>query len=120
MRKSVADYLSMGFDQSMAEYFANGRRTIVDVVPNDDYTLLLRFDNGERRLYDVAPLLEAGTVFAPLADLDIFRRVYLDDAHCVSWDIDPNVDSNIVWNNKIDLCPDGCYVDSRPVTGGEA
>ena len=28
--------------------------------------------------------------------------------YCVSWDIDPNVDSETVWNNKIDLDPDGC------------
>lgn len=37
-----------------------------------------------------------------------FCRVYLDVRHCVSWDIDPNVDSKTVWNNKIDLDPDGC------------
>lgn len=45
---------------------------------------------------------------------DNFRRVYLDEAHSVCWDIDPNVDSNEVWNNKVDLCPDSCYVDSVP------
>ena len=22
------------------------------------------------------------------------------------------IDSNVVWNNKVDLCPDSCYVDS--------
>ena len=47
--------------------------------------------------------------------LSNFKRVYLDDAGCVAWDIDPNVDSNKVWNNKVDLSSDSCYVDSVPV-----
>lgn len=99
----------------MASYFASGRRTIVSVTPNDDFTLTLTFDNGEVRVYNMAPLLQAGTVFAPFMQPENFRRVYLDDAHSVCWDIDPRVDSNIVWNNKVDLCPDVCYVDSIPL-----
>lgn len=118
MGKSVEYYLSKGFDQRMAEYFSAGRRRITGVIPNDNFTLTLTFDNGERRIYDAAPLLQAGTVFAPFRDLDNFRRVYLDESHCVSWDIDPTVDSNVVWSNKVDLSPDNCYVDSRPVEGG--
>lgn len=118
MGKSVEYYLSKGFDQRMAEYFSAGRRRITGVIPNDNFTLTLTFDNGERRIYDAAPLLQAGTVFAPFRDLDNFRRVYLDESHCVSWDIDPTVDSNVVWSNKVDLSPDNCYVDSRPIEGG--
>lgn len=120
MEKNVDYYLSRGFDQKMAEYFATGRRRITGVVPNDNFTLTLTFDNGERRVYDAAPLLQPGTVFAPFRDLKNFRRVYLDESHCVSWDIDPTVDSNVVWSNKVDLCPDGCYVDSKPAEGGAA
>lgn len=118
MGNSVSFYLSKGFEPKMAEYFAAGRRKIVDVQANDDFTLTLTFDNGEVRLYDAAPVLQLSTVFAPFLDLENFRRVYLDESHCVSWDIDPNVDSNVVWNNKVDLCPDTCYVDSKPVSGG--
>lgn len=114
--QSVDYYLSKGFDRPMAEYYANGRRRIVSVKANDDFTLTLRFDNGETRIYDVSPLLRPGTVFASFADLNNFRRVYLDEQHCVAWDIDPTIDSNEVWNNKVDLCPDVCYVDSVPVT----
>ena len=118
MGKSVDFYLSRGFEPKMAEYFAAGRRKITGVVPNDDFTLTITFDNGERRLFAAAPLLQPATVFAPFRDLENFRRVYLDDSHCISWDIDPTVDSNVVWNNKVDLCPDTCYVDSKPLTGG--
>ena len=120
MGKSVDYYLSRGCDQKMAEYFAAGRRRITGVVPNDNYTLTLTFDNGEKRLYNAAPLLQAGTVFAPFRELENFRRVYLDENNCVSWDIDPTVDSSVVWSNKVDLCPDSCYVDSVPLSGGAA
>lgn len=99
----------------MAEYFAKGRRRITEVTPNDDFTLTLRFDNGEVRIYDAAPLLCKGTVFEPFRDISNFRRVYLDEENCVSWDIDPTVDSRQVWSNKVDICPDTCYVDSKPI-----
>ena len=118
MGKTVEYYLSRGYDQKMAEYFAAGRRKIMRVVPNDNFTLTLTFDNGEERIYNAAPLLQVGTVFAPFRDLENFRRVYLDDCHCVSWDIDSTVDSEVVWSNKVDLCPDSCYVDSVPVLRG--
>lgn len=117
MEKNAEYYLSKGYDQKTAEYFASGRRKIVRVVPNEDFTLTLTFDNGEKRLYNAQPLLKADTVFAPFRDWRNFRRVYLDESHCVSWDIDPEIDSGKVWSNKVDLCPDSCYVDSVPLTG---
>ena len=115
MGKSVEYYLSKGFAKEYAEYFSNGRRTITSVLPNDDFTLSISFDNGENRIFDVKPLLKQGTVFEPFTKLENFKRVYIDDSHCISWDIDPNIDSKIVWNNKVDLCPDSCYVESKPV-----
>lgn len=110
--KDVNYYLTHGCDQKAAEYFASGRKIITSVMANDDYTLLLTFDNGEKRLYDTSYLFTAGSVFNKIKPLADFKRVYLDESHCVSWDIDPNIDSKQVWNNKLDLCPDSCYLDS--------
>lgn len=115
MPNTVEYYMAKGFDRKMAEYYASGRKKIVSVKPNEDFTLFLTFNNGERRILDIKPMLEKGGVFTPFRDYDNFKRVYLDDTGCVSWDIDPEIDSNIVWNNKVDICPDGCYVDSVPV-----
>lgn len=112
--------MDKGCETKVAEYYATGRHRITNVIPNDDFTLTISFDKGEVRLYDVTPLLEAGTVFAPFRDLKIFRRVYLDDHNCISWDIDPTIDSNVVWNNKVDLCSDACYMDGKPLTEGDA
>ena len=117
MGQSVEYYLAKGFDEKMAAYFAAGRKKITGVVPNDNYTLTITFDNGERRLYDMIPLLKPKTVFAPLMDMATFRRAYVDDQHCIAWDIDPDVDSNEAWSNKVDLSPDSCYVDSVPISG---
>ena len=115
MGKSVEYYISKGFDRKIAEYFSNGRRTIVSVIANDDYTLILGFDNGEKRLYDVFPLIEPGTVFEILSNLSDFHRVYIDNEHCIAWYIVPNIDSNFAWYNKINLISYSCYVDSIPV-----
>ena len=115
MPNNAEYYLSLGCDQATAEYFASGRKRIVAVCPNEDFTLTLDFDNGERRIYDCKPLLEKGTVFEPFMDYDNFKRVYLDDEHSVAWDIDPNVNSKEVWSNRVDICPDSCYIDSVPV-----
>ena len=118
MKNTVDYYLSKGFDRPMAEYFATGRKKIISAVANDNFTLTILFDNGENRLLDMAPMLQAGTVFAPFMDIDNFRRVYVDCDHHIAWDIDPDIDSEIVWSNKVDLCPDSCYVDSVPLTRG--
>lgn len=115
MANTVEYYLSKGFDRRAAEYFAGGKKKIVGVVANRDFTLTIRFDNGEKRLYDMRPLLKKGTVFEPFTDMENFSRVYVDDTHSIAWDIDPNVDSNKVWNNKVDLCADECYIDSVPM-----
>lgn len=117
MGNTVEYYLSKGFDQVATEYFASGRKRPVSVQPNPDFTLSICFDNGETRLFDVKPLLEPNTVFESFRDWNNFKRVYLDDQKSICWDIDPNVDSEVVWNNKVDLCPDSCYMDSTPVLG---
>lgn len=77
----------------MSEYFAAGRRKNLGVVTNDDFTLTISFDNGEKRRYDVRPLLKDDTVFEPFKNTEAFRRVYVDENNAIAWDIDPTVDS---------------------------
>ena len=112
---SVEYYLARGLDRRTAEVFAAGRRTIVKATPEKDFTILLDFDNGERRRLDMRPDIRQGTVFSFLADPAVFLRAYLDESHCVCWDKDPAVDSGAVWSNKVDISPETCYLDSVPV-----
>jgi len=113
MPRGIEEYLAAGFDRRTAEYFASGRRKILSVEPEDGFTLLLTFDNGEQRRFNMKDVIEEGTVFAFLSDPANFKRVYLDDTGSVCWDVDPTVDSKKVWNNKVDLSSDTCYLDSK-------
>jgi hypothetical protein len=58
MEKTFEYYRSKGFDTKTTKYFVGGRKEIIGVIPNDDFTLTISFDNGENRLYDVRPLLK--------------------------------------------------------------
>ena len=113
--KTFDDYLALGMDQDTARYFANGRRRIVSAVPGRNYTILLSFDNGERRLLDCKSNFTEGSIFNKLADQDAFNRVFVDSNGNLAWDLDPRVDSNVAWSNRVDFCRDSCYLKSVPV-----
>jgi hypothetical protein len=68
------------------------------VVPLAEYRLLLTFDAGEQRVFDVKPYLDKG-IFAALKDPSLFRSVR------VSFD-------TIEWTNGADLCPEVLYAES--------
>ena len=65
---------------------------VVEVKPNPDYSLTLKFSNGEVRRLDVRPYLDKG-VFQELKDVKLFNSVR------------PSLGS-IEWLNGQDLCPD--------------
>ena len=61
-------------------------REIVQVVPNEDYTVTVYFDDGKIVLYNVKPLLDK-KVFEPLKDKDIFIRTCTILNDTLAWDI---------------------------------
>lgn len=97
----------------VAEYFKNGTKKITKVIPNDDYTLTVVFDNNEPRLYDLSDSLYG--VFEVLKDKNKFREVFIDESGNIAWDKDKNIDSSEVWSDRIDICKDSIYLDSIPV-----
>ena len=54
-------------------------------------------------------------VFEILKNKDKFKEVFLDEFGNIAWDIDKELDSNIHWNNRIDLCTDSVYMASKPL-----
>jgi len=112
MKKDINYYLSKGFDEKTACYFASGRKKPIKVKAEKDYILKIWFDNNETRCFDVKPYIEKNTIYEHLSDCFVFERVYIDDCNCIAWDINPEIDSNTNWNNKIDLSSDTCYLDS--------
>lgn len=109
--------ISLYWDDYTPPHFhaSYGRKNIINVIPKEKFTLLLTFDNREQRVYDARPLIRKNTVFEPFMEIEAFRRVYIDELGAICWDIDPTVDSREVWNNKVDISADCCYVYGLPV-----
>lgn len=74
---------------------------IKDVKPQDDYLLLLTFENGEKRQFDMKPYLDLG-IFRELKDLKLFNTVR------TSFD-------TIEWANEADLDPEFLYTKSSKI-----
>lgn len=99
-------------ESKVQEYFLNPRKIVsVDAEPN--YVLKLLFDNGEEKYYDMSNKLQG--VFAVLKSEAKFKTVFLDEFGNVAWDVDENIDSSVHWNNRIDLCKDALYMDSKKI-----
>jgi hypothetical protein len=75
---------------------------VKDVVPVKDYQLILTFENGEKRKFDMRPYLETG-IFKELKDEVQFNTVHL------SFD-------TVEWNNEADLDPEDLYKYSESIT----
>ncbi len=72
---------------------------VIEVKPLTDYQLLLTFENGEKRLFDMKPFMGKG-IYQELKDESMFRTVR------VSFD-------SIEWSNQADVDPEYLYEKSR-------
>lgn len=75
---------------------------VVAVKPLDDYKILITFENGERRIFDVTPLLDKPR-WQELKDERLFRLVKV-------------YDGTVQWPGQRDICPCYLYNDSQPYT----
>ena len=46
---------------------------VLQAVATDDFQVYAYFNDGSVRLFDVKPLIQPGTVFEPLRDIEVFR-----------------------------------------------
>ncbi len=74
---------------------------VKSVEAKDDYCLLLTFENGEKRTFDLKPYLNKG-VFARLQNVALFKTARV-------------VSGSVEWHGEIDLSYDTLYLDSKPV-----
>ncbi len=77
---------------------------IIQVVPNENYTVIVYFDDGKIVLYDVAPLLEK-EIFRPLIDKNIFINACTIMNDTLAWDLEGNRNAS----KCIDIDPDTLY-----------
>lgn len=79
---------------------------IRNVRPRPGKSLLVTFDNGDRRVYDCTPLLQS-EVFRPLRDDAIFRCAHADShGYGVVWNDDIDLSESEIWLNGRTAEPD--------------
>jgi hypothetical protein len=71
---------------------------VVSVRPHPDFCLDLEFENGERRRFDMRPLLSMKP-WSRIASNAMFERVRVDYG-------------TVVWPGEIDVAPETLYDDS--------
>ena len=74
--------------------------SVKEVKPLDEYKLLLTFENGEVKLFDMKPYLNKG-IFGELKDISLFKSARV------------NFDT-VEWENEADIDPETLYEDSIP------
>ena len=72
---------------------------VVEVRPEADYHLFVRFADGVSGRVRVAPEKMTG-VLEPLRDSDFFQRVFVDQG-------------TVTWPGEIDLAPDAMYEEVK-------
>ena len=74
---------------------------VASLIPKPGHRLLLSFENGETKLFDLTPWLDRG-VFRALRDSDDFALAQV-------------VDGSVEWPGEVDLSYDTLYVRSVAV-----
>lgn len=74
--------------------------TVTDVKANADFSLLLTFSNGEKRLYDATPLLKE-KLYQDLRNTHLFLQAKA-------------LYGTVVWNDNLDIAPEYLYEQSIP------
>ena len=78
------------------------RPTAISVETTDNYELTVKFDNGEKKLFDVKPYIN-GAWYGQLKDKDYFKTVSTNGY-------------TVEWADGQDLCPDELYEQSTTIT----
>ncbi len=74
---------------------------VVSVIPQADYCLLVTFETGERKSFDVKPYLQY-PAFQKLTKPGFFEKAHVEYG-------------TVVWDENTDLSPDSLYIDSAVV-----
>ena len=78
---------------------------VKSVKPQENHSLLLTFENGEKRVFDLKPYFEK-PVFKPLKNMALFKTARV-------------VSGSVEWQGEVDLSFDTLYLESKPVKGSQ-
>ena len=79
---------------------------VKSLKPQENYCLLLTFDNGEKRVFDLKPYLEK-PVFRKLKNIALFQTARV-------------VSGSVEWQGEVDLSYDTLYLESKAAKGTQA
>lgn len=74
---------------------------VEDVKPQSDYTLILTFADGAKKIYNARPLLDK-KIYEQLKSLSFFLKAKVE---C----------GTVVWNDDIDIAPEHLYETSTVI-----
>ena len=110
--ESLNGFINRAIDEAMERDTVEDKTTprtqpvwsVFAVEPHPDYTITVTFRSGEKKLYDMRPLIEDekwSKIYAPLKDIDFFMRAY--------------VDGSAAWSDEIDIAPEELYDNGMPI-----
>jgi len=69
----------------------------------DDHTLLVEFDNNQKKKYDIRQLIKK-EMFSPLKNAALFKAVQVDvGGYAVIWNSDIDISEHELWTRGEDL-----------------
>lgn len=71
---------------------------VKEVKPETDYMLLLTFNNGDKRRFDMKPYLNKG-IFKELKDVSKFNTVHIC-FDTIEWENEADFDPEVLFNNS--------------------
>jgi hypothetical protein len=67
---------------------------ISEVIPQDDYLLYIKTEDGQSGFFDVKPYLDA-EAFAPLLEKQEFKRIY-NGKYFIEWDCGADLSADTI------------------------
>ena len=89
------------FDDRINDYIFVGKKAnwiVADVVANENYTLMITFVGGEKKIFDAKPLLSK-KIYEPLNDVKFFMKAKV-------------VGDTVGWNDDVDIAPEYLFENS--------
>jgi len=74
---------------------------VKSVKPISNYNLILTFDNGEKRQFDMNPFLDKG-IFQELKDISKFNSVKVS-FDTIEWDNEADIDPEVLYKYSIKI-----------------
>ena len=77
---------------------------IVKVDPKENLIIIVKFENGIIKKYDIKKILEKFEIFKELNDKTLFENVKVDPGgHGISWNEKIDLSADEIWENGIEI-----------------